>query len=138
SEITLEELEHEAVQVWEGSERDWQCVRRLLRHLGRDGRKLELWRMWLGPYAGGRSSDVKGKGRQLSPDGASSEKACQGPSDAMAGNPPPLGDAVLQSFVFPDSRAQFIDLVKRAGLTGDAGHALTTSGLDFWSYSTGL
>ncbi|KAF8846380.1 hypothetical protein BDN67DRAFT_961102 [Paxillus ammoniavirescens] len=147
SEITFEELEHEAAQAWEGSERDWQCVRRLLRHLGRDGRKLELWRMWLGPYARGLS-DVKGKGKQSSPDVASSEQAFQGLSGVMPGNPPPLvhlatllknhGDAILQSFVFPDSRAQFIDLVKRAGLTGDAGHALTTSGLDFWSYSSGL
>jgi hypothetical protein len=90
SEITLEELEHEVVQVWEGSERDWQCVRRLLRHLGRDGRKLELWRMWLGPYARECSSDIKGKGKQSSPDVASSEKVCQGLSDAMPGNPPPL------------------------------------------------
>ncbi|KAF9229280.1 hypothetical protein BS17DRAFT_812030 [Gyrodon lividus] len=154
SEIMLEELEHEAAQAWEGSEQDWRCVHRLLRHLGRDGRKLELWRMWLGPYARASSPDINGKGEQSSAGVAplSLEKACQGLWNGMPRNPPPLaylaailkdhGDSILQSFVFPDSRAQFIDLVQRAGLTEDAEgglrHTFSTSDLDFWSYSSGL
>ncbi|KAF9241386.1 hypothetical protein BU15DRAFT_44942 [Melanogaster broomeanus] len=153
SEITLEELQHEAAHAWEGNELDWQCVRRLLRHLGRDGRKLELWRMWLGPYARGHSSDVRGKGKQSSADVAplSSEEGGRS-NDMHGGRPPPLmhlatilrnhGDAILQSFVFPDSRAQFIDLVKRAGLIEDVegglGHVFSMSELDFWSYSAGM
>lgn len=54
----------EADYVWDGSERDWQHVHRLLKQLGRDGRKLELWRMWLGPYAHAYASDTKAKGKQ--------------------------------------------------------------------------
>ncbi|KIJ68455.1 hypothetical protein HYDPIDRAFT_24727 [Hydnomerulius pinastri MD-312] len=156
SEIALDGLGHEASQVWEGNEQDWQRVRRLLRHLGRDGRKLELWRLWLVPYANERLSGPKGKAKQWSADSAPlpSEIARENgrPDGMLEGNPPPLvhlatmlkdhGDAILRSFVFPDSRAQFIELVKRAGLAKDAdnglGQTFSAPEVDFWSYSSGL
>lgn len=38
-------------EVWQGDpEGDWQRCRSLLKHIGRDGRKLELWKLWLGYY----------------------------------------------------------------------------------------
>ncbi len=38
-------------EVWLGDvEEDWQHCRRLMNKFGRDGRKLELWRLWLGFY----------------------------------------------------------------------------------------
>ena len=37
-------------EVWFGtnSDEDWDRCRRLMKHFGRDGRKLELWCLWLG------------------------------------------------------------------------------------------
>ena len=60
----LSSLVLDASHVWNGGEQDWQHVHRLLRLLGRDGRKLELWRMWLGPYAQISTLDTKGKAKQ--------------------------------------------------------------------------
>lgn len=38
-------------EVWLGDvEEDWQHCRSLMKKFGRDGRKLELWRLWLGFY----------------------------------------------------------------------------------------
>lgn len=38
--------------VWLGDsvEGDWERCHRFMKHFGRDGRKLELWRLWLGYY----------------------------------------------------------------------------------------
>jgi hypothetical protein len=51
-------------------------------------------------------------------------------------------EPLLRSFVFPDSRAQFIDLVKRAGVAHELGRSLgdgfSSTEVDFWSYSKGL
>ena len=38
-------------EVWLGDpEADWKRCRSLMKHFGRDGRKLELWKLWLGYY----------------------------------------------------------------------------------------
>ena len=39
-------------EVWTGTntDADWERCRRLMRCFGRDGKKLELWRLWLGFY----------------------------------------------------------------------------------------
>lgn len=67
SSLSLAELDHHASHVWDGTEQDWKHIHRLLRQLGRDGRKLELWRMWLGPYVQAHAPEVKGKAKQSSP-----------------------------------------------------------------------
>lgn len=37
--------------VWSGDrEADWERLRHFMRRFGRDGRKLEVWRLWLGYY----------------------------------------------------------------------------------------
>jgi hypothetical protein len=61
SEVALDEIAQEAGLKWEGSERDWVRCRRLMRRLGRDGRKLELWRIWLCPYLSNSDTVSKGK-----------------------------------------------------------------------------
>lgn len=150
SEIALDELARSADLKWEGSEQDWVRCHRLMRRLGRDGRKLELWRMWLSPYL----SDVSNTG--LVDKGKLPESDFSPPmrleNDGPNVQTPPLeclrtllqnhGDAVLRSFVFPDSRAQFIDLVKRAGVAHELGRSLgdgfSSTEVDFWSYSKGL
>ena len=62
--------EIEPDEVWQGDlESDWQRCRSLLKHIGRDGRKLELWKLWLGFYHPDhreklQDSDSKGKQRE--------------------------------------------------------------------------
>ena len=167
SKPSLVELDH---HVWDGGEQDWHYVHRLLRQLGRDGRKLELWRVWLGPHT--HASDSKAKGKQSDAPSLSSQDALEKRlSDVVPeGNPPPLvhlitilrdhvrvppsslqtdqnyyvaqGEAILRSFVFPDSRAQFVDLVRQAGLAQDLeiclGRAFSAADVDFWSYTDNL
>lgn len=62
SEIALDVIAQEADLEWEGSEQDWVRCRRLMQRLGRDGRKLELWRIWLCPHLS--NSDLVGKGKR--------------------------------------------------------------------------
>ena len=42
----------DASEVWKGDdvEQDWCRCHKLMKKLGRDGRKLELWKRWLGGY----------------------------------------------------------------------------------------
>ncbi|KAH7883582.1 hypothetical protein F5I97DRAFT_2064875 [Phlebopus sp. FC_14] len=137
SEIALEDLKREAVQVWEGDEQDWQRCHRLLKLLGRDGRKLELWRMWLGPYVREVPPDVKDNGGDSFPEACTSEEGLP-PFAHLASMLRNHRDTILRSFVFPDSRAQFLNLLERAGLADDMGRKFTASYADFWSYSSGL
>lgn len=37
-------------EVWQGNEEDWHRLRHFMLRFGRDGRKLEVWRLWLGYY----------------------------------------------------------------------------------------
>ncbi|KAG2159861.1 uncharacterized protein EDB93DRAFT_1112311 [Suillus bovinus] len=150
SEISLDEVACSADLEWEGSEQDWERCHRLMRNLSRDGRKLELWRMWLSPYLSGVSNtDPVDKGKLPESDSSPPLRLENDASDIQT---PPLrylgallqnhGDAVLRSFVFPDSRAQFISLVKRAGLARELGQSLGdgffSTEVDFWSYWKGL
>ena len=58
---TNDPLNLEADEVWKGHDavEDWERCHGLMRRLGRDGRKVELWRRWLGGQGRG-----KGKGNQ--------------------------------------------------------------------------
>ncbi|KAF8560355.1 hypothetical protein OG21DRAFT_1502659 [Imleria badia] len=154
SKLSSLDLGLHASHVWDGGEQDWQHIHRLLRQLGRDGRKLELWRMWLGPYAQTSTPDVKGKAKQSDPLPPPLQNTFENHlSDVVPeGNPPPLvhlttilgnhGEVILHSFVFPHSRAQFVDLVRRAGLVKDLesclGRAFSSTDVDFWSYADKL
>jgi len=56
-------------EVWLGdsTEGDWERLSRFLRRFGRDGRKLEVWRLWLGYYHPDHKdkfSDVDEKGKR--------------------------------------------------------------------------
>ncbi len=54
-------------EVWTGTsvDEDWDRCRRLMKLFGRDGRKLELWRLWLGYYHSVKDEgDIKGKKRE--------------------------------------------------------------------------
>lgn len=48
----MDSVDIDAQHVWKGGdpEQDWIRCHTLLKRLGRDGRKLELWKRWLGGY----------------------------------------------------------------------------------------
>jgi len=46
---TIERNTEELKHIWRGDDRDWARCHGALRSLARDGRKLELWRHWIGP-----------------------------------------------------------------------------------------
>lgn len=51
SSITNDVADTDAEAVWTGNaDADWMRCRALMRRLGRDGRKLEQWKRWLGGY----------------------------------------------------------------------------------------
>ncbi|KAH7930975.1 hypothetical protein BV22DRAFT_1053566 [Leucogyrophana mollusca] len=158
SEFALDVLDQEGELVFDGSDQDWIRCHRLLRRLGRDGRKLELWKKWLGPLAlPAPESDVKGKqtnkqwaeDEELLPSEVLREPERQGGSETSLPARGHLaaifrnhGETILRSFVFPDSRAKFLALVRHTGLLGDLEAGLhpgaSTSEVDFWSYASGL
>jgi hypothetical protein len=100
SEITLaNELVLSANLEWEGSEQDWVRCHRLMRSLGRDGRKLELWRMWLSPYLSDISNtNLVDKGKLPESDSSPSMRLENDGSDIQT---PPLEylGALLQNHV---------------------------------------
>lgn len=139
------DVEHdEPSKSWVGDpDSDWDCCRRLLKRVGSDGRKLELWRLWLRLDNLNAAHDKKGKVKHQGQD-------CQpsGSTWRHGEHLPPLpylksmlqnhADAVLRTFVFPESRAQFLELLTRAALLNElAGvwHLSPATVVDFWSYT---
>ncbi|TCD71527.1 hypothetical protein EIP91_008908 [Steccherinum ochraceum] len=143
-------------EVWEGDEEeDWLRCKVELKRIGRDGRKLELWRMWLGkpgPESSPPSQSTQQINQQKRADGLSSSATSLSAEDvSFAVGPAPRerlasvlrhhGTEILQSFVYPDSRAQFVELLASAALLPDL---QTTPGspsplaMDFWSYASSL
>lgn len=139
-----------------------------LKRLGRDGRKLELWRRWVdAPPPPSSSLDTIGgasKGRKFGPQKQWTEDAHPLPSEQAPApdhrlvedtgvntDKIPLehiasalrshGTDILQSFMFPDSRAQFLEMMARVGLLPEleaTNDALGAEMTDFWSYSCNL
>ncbi|TFY69244.1 hypothetical protein EVJ58_g513, partial [Rhodofomes roseus] len=164
-ESTESEDEKAEMQVWLGDDGDWERCRTALKRIGRDGRKLELWKRWFG--FGFRSEkdedeedkeesdeDDVGKGkvraeqREVSSSSSSLEKeleedvgvhTIQPPREYIARVIRDHGSEILRTFVFPDSRAQFVEILDAADLLGElkAGMGVSDQAqvLDFWSYA---
>ncbi|KAK0198310.1 hypothetical protein F5146DRAFT_1131309 [Armillaria mellea] len=116
SNLPDELLEQRADEIWLKGDLDarWGEYCKLMKGAGRDAKKLELWKRWL---------TVK----DVLPD-ISSLLAV-------------YGDEIRNSFVYPDSRAQFTGMLKEAGLLDslfcNSGIQSTHSLVDFWSYEQG-
>ncbi|KAL4070932.1 hypothetical protein J3A83DRAFT_4093971 [Scleroderma citrinum] len=140
----------EASQLWVGDpDKDWHRCRRLLGRAGADGHKLELWQMWLGPHILDEVADIEGKdkhqGKEYQPSAPTFSKHSE-----HAENSPPLpylrsmlqkhADAIIRTFIFPDSRAQFLELITRAGLRVElTGSWFSPAAVvSFWSYTGDL
>ena len=68
SEIADDAADLDSQDVWKGdsAEQDWTRCHMLMKRLGRDGRKLELWKKWLGGYYSdhGQLGHLLEKGKQ--------------------------------------------------------------------------
>lgn len=146
--------------VWLGDsvEADWDRLHHFMKRFGRDGRKLEVWRLWLGyyhPEHKDKFTEIDGKGarreKQWTEDEGplQSEVAClelfSKESVALAPRQhviPVLrkyGQKLLRSFIYPDSRVQFLKLLALSGLLQDMdipmGNTVDVmTEIDFWSY----
>lgn len=161
---SLSELHNVTVEtVWYGNEDDWRRCRSLMIRYARDGRKLDLWRIWLGYYHPSYqnhfvdTSDAdKGKRRHkqwteddgplpsqhLEVDAASHQSMTPPPREYFIPILHKHGRDLLHLFIYPDSRVQFVKLLGKVGLLADLGVSIgsdfSTSELEFWSYTSGL
>jgi len=162
---TMEDVtDLELQDVWKGEdvEQDWIRCHIFMQRLGRDGRKLELWKKWLGGYYSEHANlgHILGKGKQVqrqwTEDSGQLPSEVAWPnmnqSDLAEGASPALehvaaalrvhGDTLLRSFIYPDSRAQFLELLELSGLLPEINIGLglgqSTTEIDFWSYTSGL
>jgi Integral peroxisomal membrane peroxin len=148
-------------------ELNWTICRMIMKKLGRDGRKLELWKTWLRQYHDDiGETDRKGKGKhtQWSEEDKSFLSETQSTSSELLAQlryPPreyliPVlrryvcslftstsalclsdiqGDALLSSFIYPDSRAELLNDLSLAGLLSELNIGRAGRKVDFWSYS---
>ncbi|KAI0655087.1 hypothetical protein C8Q70DRAFT_1021781 [Cubamyces menziesii] len=165
--LTALDEDEGTVDVWRGDEGDWDRCHLALRHLNRDGRKLELWATWLGVPEGvavsRRSSRVPSTflhqaAGQSSMDRRDEDLSEQTEADRLTADTgartskahrsfiKPVvrahGSEVLGMFVYPDSRAKFLQLLGQAGLLAELrvgmGASESARALDFWSYTQDL
>ncbi|TDL28439.1 hypothetical protein BD410DRAFT_780942 [Rickenella mellea] len=121
----------ECRDVWRGDDGDWQRCHHLMRMLERDGRKLEVWKGWLG--VGQIGGTDKGKRRQWTEDAEplpsevlnalESGKEFKMPGSSFRPNKEHVatvlrsnGTELLGLFVYPASRLEFVKLVADGGL----------------------
>ncbi|KDR84995.1 hypothetical protein GALMADRAFT_218079 [Galerina marginata CBS 339.88] len=149
-------------EVWLGdAEGDWQRCRRLMKHFGRDGRKLDLWKLWLGFYHPEHKQKFldpgdNGKRREkqwteddnplpselAAADILSKEWVSIAPKEHVIAVLRIHGQHLLHLFVFPESRVQFLRLLAQAGLLTELnvglGVGFGSTEIDFWSYASGF
>ncbi|KAG8929663.1 hypothetical protein FRC02_005252 [Tulasnella sp. 418] len=124
--------------TWRGEvDEDWLRAHRVLKHFGRDGKCLEIWRDWLGVETpdltlngnvtpGGSHVDIKGKGKMREDsntfanwnvvDSASINPKIVPDRDCVVAVLEKYGGEILSLFIFPSSRAAFLDLLDEAGI----------------------
>lgn len=144
------------------SDDDWVRCYAVLHKLGRDGRKLEAWKKWLGQshtqsetHLGDRlqTKTFNDSARQWSEDTQPmpSEMEPLGIDELrLSGSPPPVEyvvavlnehiQDVLELFIYPDTKARFFDLLAAAGVMSQLSVTLQDSAdqTGFWSYTSNL
>ncbi|KAG6890399.1 hypothetical protein C0995_008753 [Termitomyces sp. Mi166 len=142
---------------------NWHKCCSLMKYLGRDGRKLELWKLWLSLHPPeypsrwlGKGEMSKGKAQHvdLTDDDTMTSNAT-GLTSVFAHTPKKLralpnehlipilrlhGNELLHTFVYPESRANFMTMLREAGLLHvlEVEPGFSASGMDFWSYVDGM
>ncbi|KAJ7630945.1 hypothetical protein FB45DRAFT_1058858 [Roridomyces roridus] len=131
------ETEIKPDQVWISSEAqiNWERYRLSIRAAGTDGRIIEYWQGWLGDEA---SRDRRVKRKQWTEDEELLPSQVEAPSQPLPAPAPrdyllpALRDHakdILQSFIYPESRARFIELLGRVGVVDGL-----RADVEFWSY----
>jgi len=164
SEVSNDTVDLDAQDVWSGDdvEQNWIRCHKLMKRLGRDGRKLELWKRWLGGYYSEHPhlGHLLEKGKQVQKQWTEDEGlmpsqtawATKKQTVVAEGALPALkhmaavlrihGDSILRSFIYPDSRAQFLELLGHSGILPEMNVGLgigwSATDIDFWSYASGL
>ncbi|KAH9937697.1 uncharacterized protein B0H18DRAFT_867377, partial [Fomitopsis serialis] len=157
------EDEKAEAEVWIGDDGDWERCRTVLKKIGRDGRKLELWKRWFGfgfhsekdeddeEKEGADEEEGKGEVKADEHEVSSSSslereleedvgvRPIHPPRDYIARVIRDHGSEILGTFVFPDSRAQFLEILDAANLLGEFKTGMGISdhaqAFDFWSYA---
>ncbi|KAG7099210.1 hypothetical protein E1B28_001077 [Marasmius oreades] len=127
--------QEEYVELWQGNlEEDWKMCRCLLRMAGRDGAKLDLWQRWLGL--------LEENDPNLRP-GNSPSTLPTPPIEYLKAILHAHAAEILESLVFPESRARFIQFLERARVYGELQQGLTpnwsrvgNAGVAFWSLNS--
>ncbi|KAJ7254107.1 hypothetical protein B0H12DRAFT_1116030 [Mycena haematopus] len=139
-------------EVWQSDnfEVNWErCHAAMLQRAGRDGRLLELWSRWLGHEP--PAEDWRAKQRKQwteDDDPAPLEPLCETPApvpqspSSIANIVPALrlhGNTILHSFIYPESRARFIQMLHQVGVAAELNSTLVSSSseVEFWSYVKG-
>ncbi|OCH96158.1 hypothetical protein OBBRIDRAFT_787611 [Obba rivulosa] len=152
----------DAANILQGDEGDWPRCRAALRRLGRDGKKLELWILWLNPLLAEAGDSRQEKGKEPRKQWTEDEEPMPSewireeelaadvgmtisrevPREHLAAILRDHGSDILATFVYPDSRAQFLEMLEHAGLLHDLRTNLEVPEstplvevLDFWSYT---
>jgi hypothetical protein len=147
----------EPANVWLGDpEGDWQRCLSVMKLFGRDGRKLELWNLWLGYYDQDQfPPGANAKGKQ--PEGEIEKPLPSAifPVDILSPDSVPTAARehvmavlrhhvhhLLNLFIYPESRVRFLKLLSQAGLWSELNNCLgiqsESTDFDFLSYVNGL
>ncbi|KIM20886.1 hypothetical protein M408DRAFT_30021 [Serendipita vermifera MAFF 305830] len=129
-------------EIWRGNSSDWSRCHTALKTVRSDGRRLELWSAWLGDkgeqeedmLAMKRMSNERKRGVRWTEDQSTIERLEHGPISHILTDEPLDVDSsrapteflkrvlhdhaedILATFVYPDSRAKFHDMLQRANL----------------------
>ncbi|KAH9065751.1 hypothetical protein EDB87DRAFT_1592987 [Lactarius vividus] len=140
------ELEAAKAAAWSDEPNNWERIHYIMVRSNRDGTRLELWREWLGVPPQTRQRNVWSEDEYSLP---SEEKQNRHATKAR-----PLAGAqrenlaavvrdhtedLIQLFVYPESRAEFLGILDAAGITirRDVLSPFNDPGVEFWSYTRG-
>ncbi|KAM6498117.1 hypothetical protein JOM56_006065 [Amanita muscaria] len=137
---SLPDLHADNVWLGQNPEDDWSRCHVLMKRLDTDGHKLEIWYAWLQP------SLAKGKGKETATD--HENIACATEVIIQVTSPPKREHIIpvlqrhlydiLHLFVFPDTRAKWLQLVAGTGVLSSINNEELRKEVDFWSYSEEL
>ncbi|KAJ7597042.1 hypothetical protein C8J56DRAFT_918997 [Mycena floridula] len=135
-------------EVWLGNlEEDWDRCQSVLKSVGTDGQKLEVWRRWLN-----LEKIIKGPRKQQWTEDDYQPVALESLNDTnlvqsrgqvrfaehIAAVVDKYGNEILGQFRYPESRASFIELMGTGNILRGDGSLEFSSRLDFHSYTSGL
>jgi len=128
----------------------------VMKLFGRDGRKLELWNLWLGYYGPDQFPPrANAKGKQPEGEIENPLPSAIFPADILSRDSVPIAarehvmavlrhhvQHLLHLFIYPESRVRFLKLLSQAGLRSELNNCLglqsESTEIDFLSYVNGL